>query len=399
MELGTLVKNAASCCGCGACLSVCPRQAISMKTDPYGCKYPIIDPAKCIDCGLCVRICQYTTLLDGKTPMEAYAAVGCCGETVMNSASGGVFASLAESAISKGELVAGAVMDCRNGHAEVYHLLSGDKSDLCRMQGSKYVQSDAWRSYSEIREAVNAGKKVLFSGTPCQVAAVKAITGNPENLMTVDLICHGVPPLQMLNDYLKILSKRFRGEITAFRFREKSCSKQYTAGIYVCRGKKTERVLIKSSLLSFYKYFLDGAFHRENCFSCPYAESRRVADITIGDYWGVEECHAEELCNGKMPRRNDWSCVMVNTEKGERLLQDYGEALLLYPSRLEWVALHNQQLKMPASKGKKRDQLLGLYRKSGYEAVEAEFIRENGGRLRFIWRAIRNIRGNKRKTI
>lgn len=399
MELGALVKNPSSCCGCGACLSACPRQAISMQTDSHGCKYPKIDPVKCIDCGLCVRICQYTAPMDGKIPMKTYAAVGSCEDTVMNSASGGVFASLAESFISKGALVAGVVMDCSNSQADVYHLLSGDKSDLCRMQGSKYVQSDAWRSYYEIREALNSGKKVLFSGTPCQVAAVKKITGNPENLMTVDLICHGVPPLQMLNDYLKILSKWLRGEITAFRFREKFCSKQYTAGIYVRKGRKTERVLIKSSLLSFYKHFLDGVFHRENCFSCPYAENHRVSDITIGDYWGVEEFHAEELHSGKMPRRNDWSCVLVNTEKGERLLQDYGKALMLYPSKLEWVAVNNQQLKRPASKGKKRERLLEMYKKLGYKAVEAEFVRENGGRLRFIWRTTRNIRENKRKTL
>jgi coenzyme F420-reducing hydrogenase beta subunit len=264
------------------------------------------------------------------------------------------------------------------------------------MQGSKYVQSEAWRSYPDVTEALKAGKTVLFSGTPCQVAAIKALTGDPENLVTVDVVCHGVPPLKMLNDYLGVLSGYLQGEIRDFRFRDKACQKQYAARIDTDNHGKSKRVYLKSSLLSFYAYFLKGTFFRENCYSCPYAGINRVSDITIGDYWGIEQFHGGQFRSGEMPRRNDWSCVLVNTSKGEAFLRDHGEALMLYPSRLEWVVQKNQQLKEPVKRPKNRDFQRKLYKESGYRAVEAAFVQENGGKLRFGLRMIRNILENSR---
>lgn len=396
MEQIILAQNTADCCGCGACLAVCPVQAITMEEDKYGCMYPKIDASRCVHCGKCTRVCQYTKPLKENLPVAAYAAVGTCEERVKNSASGGIFAALANSCVDKGGFAAGAVMDCSNSQADVYHLLSREETDLCRMQGSKYVHSDAWKCYSEIVQTLKAGKTVLFSGTPCQVAAVKALTGDPENLFTVDVICHGVPPQRMLNDYLKILSRRFHGQITEFRFREKTCGKQFTAGILLQRAEKAKRVYLKSTYLSFYRYFLSGAIYRENCYSCPYAGSSRVSDITIGDYWGVDLFHGEALRSGCMPDRKDWSCVLVNTEKGARLLAEYGEQIDLYPSRWEWAAQKNQQLREPSKPGKDRNGILKLYAEAGYEAVEAAFVKENGGRLRFFRRMIRNIMENNR---
>lgn len=396
MDPIVLVKDAASCCGCGACLTVCPKQAITMEEDAYGCRYPKIDPDKCVHCGKCVKICQYAAPTGGNVPLAVYAAVGKCAQMVRNSASGGIFASLAKSCAQKGGLASGAVLDCENSRADVYHMLSCQESDLRRMQGSKYVQSEAWRSYPDVTEALKAGKTVLFSGTPCQVAAIKALTGDPENLVTVDVVCHGVPPLKMLNDYLGVLSGYLQGEIRDFRFRDKACQKQYAARIDTDNHGKSKRVYLKSSLLSFYAYFLKGTFFRENCYSCPYAGINRVSDITIGDYWGIEQFHGGQFRSGEMPRRNDWSCVLVNTSKGEAFLRDHGEALMLYPSRLEWVVQKNQQLKEPVKRPKNRDFQRKLYKESGYRAVEAAFVQENGGKLRFGLRMIRDILENSR---
>ena len=394
MEHNGLAKDTAKCSGCGACMVVCPKSAIQMQADAFGCMYPQIDVGRCVDCGKCVSVCSYCLEPSLNTPQAVYAAVGNCQELVDRSASGGIFASLADSCMRKGGMVAGVVLDCENSQVDVYHLLSGNEADLVRMQGSKYVQSAAWRCYPQIMQVLKAGQFVLFSGTPCQVAAVKRITGDPDNLVTVDLVCHGVPPLQMLNDYLKILSKRLCGKIVEFRFRDKSCPKPFTAGIDLQTGRNTKRIFIRSGVLSFYKYFLNSLLYRENCYSCPYACGQRISDVTIGDYWGVGECHAEDLESGRMPHRNDWSCVLVNTEKGAKFLEEHSGQISMYPSRQEWVAQKNEQLKTPSSKGEKREQLLKAYKEQGYEAVEAVFLKENRGRLHYYWRLIRNLQEN-----
>lgn len=396
MEHNGLAKDITRCSGCGACMVVCPKSAIQMKLDALGCLYPQIDEELCINCGKCMRVCPYCETPSVHTPQAVYAAVGKCQEKVARSASGGIFASMADSCISKGGMVAGAVLNCENSRADVYHLLSGSREDLPRMQGSKYVQSEAWRCYAQIMQVLRLGQFVLFSGTPCQAAAVKSITGDPDNLVTVDLICHGVPPLQMLNDYLKILSKRLCGKIVGFRFRDKSCTKPFTAAVDLQTGRKTKRIFMRSGFLSFYKYFLNGSLYRENCYSCPYACAQRVSDITIGDYWGIEECHIEDLESGRMLRRNDWSCILVNTEKGAKFLEEHGGQILMYPSRLEWVTQKNEQLKAPSPRGEKRELLLKAYREHGYKAVEAVFLKENRGRIRFFWRLIRSLRENNR---
>ena len=390
------IKKVEDCSACGACFAVCPVDAIRMETDDYGCLYPRIDDAVCIKCGRCVGVCTYHAPISAGEPMEAYAAVGEQLELVKNSASGGIFATLAQNCICNAGMVVGAVMDMQHGQADVYHVLSDKMTDISRMQGSKYVQSQAWRCYADVQEAVKAGRTVLFSGTPCQVAAVKQLTGNPANLVTIDLICHGVPPMQMLNDYLKILGKRFGGTITQFQFRDKFCKKQYCAKLELQKKEKKHTIWLRSHFLSFYKYFLDGSIQRENCYACPYASLRRISDITIGDYWGVEKYHGEQISSGQMPERKDWSCVLVNTQKGKRFLETHQDNLILFPTKALWVAENNRQLNAPSSKTAKREAIFRNYARGGYAAVETAFIRECGGKLRYYWRMLKNPPSNRK---
>lgn len=380
MSIITLASDEAKCAGCGACMTVCPVQAISMETDAYGHLFPRIRENTCIQCGKCMAVCDFSKPAETGKPIKAYAASGKDDRLVKNSASGGVFATLANAACADGICIAGAVMDIADGQADVYHLLSNKKEDLQRMQGSKYVQSDAWRCYDAVIRSIKSGERVLFSGTPCQVAAIKALTGDPQNLITVDLVCHGVPSQRMLNDYLRILKKRFGGTVQQFSFRDKSCGKNFCARIDIAKKKN---IWLRSHYLSFYRYFLEGETYRESCYACPYATMGRTADITIGDYWGVEQFH-------DVPSGKAWSCVLVNTEKGNAFLETYGAGMTLIPTEAEWIARNNKQLTAPSVKGKNRERILKKYTQGGYAAVEKDFVAYNGGKIRFFWRSLKN---------
>lgn len=395
MDQIQLLKDRERCSGCGACMAVCPVSAISMQEDHCGYLYPQIDRGACIACGKCMRICEQSIPAAGQDQQLAFAAVGRKNEWVAGSASGGVFASLAGACIRDGYAIAGAVMQWEDNQAAVYHCLSENVGDISRMQGSKYVQSDAWRCYDQLVEHVKKGKPALFSGTPCQVEAVRKLTGDPENLVTMDLICHGVPALKMLNDYAGILKKRFGGKVHGLNFRDKTCKKSFCARIDM-DGIGQRSLFVRSHHFSYYQYFLEGSIYRENCYNCPHACMERVSDITIGDYWGIEQFHEKNFEDGSMPRRNDWSCVLVNTEKGARFLQKYGTALYLFPTQSAWVAGNNRQLQAPVSKPKSREIILDRYRNGGYAAVERAFIVENGGYPRFYWRMGKSMYQNKK---
>lgn len=394
MENSRLVKGRENCSGCGACRAVCPACAITMQVDDFGCLYPHIDPLMCVDCGKCQHICPYQAP-EGEEPFEVYAALGTKALQVRDSASGGVFAALASACVAQGGAVAGAIMECGES-IDVYHLLSHSSADIPLMQGSKYVQSDASACYDALVAAVKNGEQVFFCGTPCQVAAVKKLTNNPDNLITADLICHGVPSGELLEGFTQMLSARLRGIVREIRFRDKASPKPFTAAVRVEKGRKEQVYRLRSQYLSYYRYFLEGHTYRENCYSCPYANARRVADLTLGDFWGIEKYYAKEMRNEAMPCRTDWSCLLVNTRKGKAFLEKYGEDIQLYPAKLPWVLADNHQLRHPSEKTEKREKLLAAYRAEGYAGIEKIFMQEQGGTMRYYWRLIKHIIRNQR---
>lgn len=393
-----LSENLDNCCGCGACAYACPRNAISMVENALGVIYPQIDEQLCVHCGKCLQVCSYQSKPTKNVPINAFAAAGKDQELISQSASGGIFASLSRAFLQDGGLVAGAVMDFRDNRAEVYHILTDNLRDIERLQGSKYVQSNAFKCFSDIQEALKTGKMVLFSGTPCQVAALKQLTGNPENLFTMDLVCHGVPTRKMLNDYLKCVASRFGGTLEALCFRDKLAGKDFTARFEMRRGNKKRNYYLRSGQSSFYSMFLKGSIYRESCYHCPYADSARVSDVTIGDYWGIMDYHAREIESGSMSKQKHWSCVLVNTQKGQRFLQQYEQSLDLFATKLEWVCARNVQLREPSKKTQDTERILNTYENCGYSKIEKQFLRDAGGILRYywhIWKFQRKIRQSK----
>lgn len=212
------------CCGCTACASICGHGVITMEVDAEGFSYPKIDESLCTDCGLCDRVCPIIARksmdLKAKTYTSIYAGRLKDDEILSSSASGGAFWTLASSVIADGGVVFGAVYD---DDMRVVHR-SADTLDGCRaFQGSKYSQSDTYQAYREVRSIVRTGKKVLFTGTPCQVdGLLRFLIKKYENLLTMDVVCHAVPSPQIFSDYISLVNRRLKGRLTYINMRDKS---------------------------------------------------------------------------------------------------------------------------------------------------------------------------------
>lgn len=375
-----LYESKEDCCGCGACMVVCSKKAIKMELDGYGFIYPRINNEVCISCGACVRVCAFKAP-ELTRPLKTYAAV-CQNETVSkHSSSGGIFASLAYNLLSDNGMVCGAVMDKAEEGFVLEHIITDKIEDFERMKGSKYVQSDIYSSFVDINKCLKSGKMVLVCGTPCQVAALKKYTKNPTNLITLDLVCHGVPSVQMFNDFVKELEHEFHGKVRNFAFRSGKGTSKFCAEFTVTKGNGFRIYSIEEGFLSYYNYFLKSYLYRENCYTCPFAKNERCGDITIGDYWGIQEQHVAEVEKGIIDLSKNWSCVIVNSEKGKSFLERYGTDLQLVSSKLEKVMVNNKQLSAPSEKSETRGRILTMYLDGGYKAVEDNFRKTRFGNL------------------
>lgn len=360
------------CCGCGICSFVCPKHAISMQPDDLGFIYPVIHPEHCIDCRACTAVCAFGKNRHG-TASVCYAAATTKETERMHSASGGVFSAIA-GAFSKDGLICGAAMEFRKGTSLTRHMLD---SGFRKFQSSKYVHSHLWPCLQDVENALRNGEKVLFSGTPCQVDAVKSVFHNylGKQLFTIDIICHGVPSQQFFNDFLSLYQKTHKTELVQFDFR----SKKHGWGLNgTATGAQGEERKVTPQTSSYYRYFLDGEIYRENCYQCPYACLQRVGDLTIGDYWGIEKQDPQLLDTngGCFSKETGISCLFVNNDNGRYLLEQYGSRLILRPVDLRHVTIANTQLREPARYSRQRDAILNSYRKTGYSGVEAIFKKQ-----------------------
>lgn len=387
-----LYSSKIDCCGCGACMNVCPKHAISMEEDEYGFLYPQINHEICIRCGQCKKVCGYQKKEPLLLPYEVYAAKASQTDVLSNAASGGIFGSISAEILKEQGVVYGCAFEHREDSLVAVHIRVDNFEDLAKLQGSKYVQSDMGIVFRQIREDLLKDKTVLFSGTPCQVDAVKHYINNCRVnhgcLYTVDIICHGVPNAHFFKDYMSSLSKKLNGRITDFKFRDKTNGWGLKAGVYyIDRRKKEKKKLLPVQLSSYYSIFLKSYSYRENCYSCKYAGRDRVGDITIGDYWGIEKVHPEYLKEngGNLTPETGISCLLVNTDNGKELIHNFGRNLVLYSSTLENAAFQNEQLNAPCKESDERNAVLELYRTGSYTAVEKWYSKLIGAKKYVYW--------------
>mgnify|MGYP000068344159 FL=1 len=307
------------CVGCGVCETVCSFGAVTMRADANGFLYPRVDAGKCKNCGQCFRRCPINNDLTKNRVSKAkyYGGRSSSLAEVRSSTSGGVASVLARTVLRSGGVVFGAAYDPL---PIVRHVGIEDESEIARLKGSKYVESDIQMALKGVKSALSANRRVLFVGLPCHVAAVRSFIGNdPENLTTIDLVCHGKPPQKLFSWWISQLETSRGSKITEYHFREKSdCSwNDSRTYLHYCAFADGREVRLTTNENWYGRYFLGSASFRESCYRCQYARLPRVGDITLADFWGVEkDCRFSNMI------KDGVSLVSVQSEKGMRLLDE-----------------------------------------------------------------------------
>ena len=303
------------CSGCTACAERCPVNCITMKRDKMGFMYPDVDETKCIHCDICDKVCaeMRSKYSENNADIEAYAIVGNDDGVRKVSSSGGLFWIIAKRIIDENGVVFGAAFS--DDFHRVRHIAVDTVDNLSKLQGSKYVQSDINSSFSEVKMYLEQGKKVLFSGTPCQTSGLSAFLAKDyENLFLVDIVCHGVPSPNVWDEYIGNLEQKYHGKATRVSFRDKRYGwNNYVLSVEFDNGK--EYVKNREDDL-FMRGFLHDYYLRPSCYNCAHKGLGRVSDITLGDLWG-----AEKIC----PELNDnkgTSLVLASSPKGKAMLQE-----------------------------------------------------------------------------
>lgn len=296
------------CCGCSACASICPTHCIKLVEDQKGFLYPKVEAEKCINCGKCDNICPVLSRKLGLvSKKEAYAALTKDEHVRELSSSGGIFYELSQQTLKDGGVVFGAT--CIDG-LKVVHQKIEKGEEIIKLCGSKYSQSDTSSIFEQVKRELSTGRKVLFSGTPCQVAGLSSFLNKPyENLILVDLICHGVPSPLIWKKYVDYIGKKTGSTAKEVYFREKSTGwRTFSLKIEFQNG---EQYLNKARDDAYFKAFLNNLNLRPSCYDCKFKGEKRYSDITIGDFWGIERV-AQKLDDNK-----GTSLVIINTEKGK----------------------------------------------------------------------------------
>lgn len=258
-----------------------------------------------------------------------------------------------------------------------------NEKELIKLMGSKYVQSSIGTVYKDIKGKLISGKSVLFSGTPCQVAGLKAYLGKDyENLFLIDIVCHGVPSATMFQDYLNVLTGKNK-KVIDFKFREKKYGWTHIglAKIQDEKGKLRE-IPMRGEETSYYYMFFNLISLRDNCYYCKYACNKRPGDISVGDYWGIEKEHPELLLanGGSIDNTKGVSVIVANTIKGEKFIRSYN-GLEIFESEYKKAEKINHQLSNPAKLNELREYVLELYKNEGYQAVESWFKKKEGKKI------------------
>lgn len=299
-----------NCSGCSLCSLACPHKCISMQADKEGFLQPVIETSICVDCSVCYKVCPCKEDFGIERTPVYYAAAISNKSLLKKSSSGGLFIALASSFIERGGYVCGCVF---NDQMAAEHICTNDIEKVKHMMGSKYVQSNITTCMGNVKALLNDNHKVLFTGTACQVAAVKQYTKDPDNLFCVDILCHGVPSPLYFKKYVDYLQKKHNGRLTKIEFRNKDkrgWGAEHRTYYEIEKGGTVKGH--RPFLPAYFSAFFWGINLRESCYHCKFTGINRVSDITIGDFWGSWNYFKKMFTEGI-------SIASINTDKGREL--------------------------------------------------------------------------------
>lgn len=359
MKIVPLSKE--ECCGCTACLAVCPVEAITMTKDQEGFAYPVVDQERCIKCGLCGRMCAFANHETPKPHINtAYVAKHRDTGVRMNSRSGAVFVAMSDWILSMKGVVYGCVLD-HNLHAVHCRATSQEQRDL--MCKSKYVQSDMTGIIPMIAQDLQQGRYVMYSGTGCQVDGVLSALYTKKvdcsRLYTVDIVCHGVPSPLLFEEYIAWIEHRYEAAVTTFQFRDKeACGWDGHVESFTVNGKKHYSTRYR-------EIFYTNMGLRPSCYHCKNCTVERKADLTIADAWGIKKA---------LPGFNDnrgVSMFLVQSEKGNQLLEKIRDACDVAELPLQSMMQYNMQ--RPSAPRGNREEFWNVLWKKGFGELVKQY--------------------------
>lgn len=363
------ITDKLKCCGCNACGDICPKDAITFKTDIEGFWYPEVDMERCIDCGLCEKVCPELHI--GELKKNDYerpitiAAINKDMQVRWDSTSGGGFSALADVMYRKGGYVSGAVY---NEDFSVSNFISDNPGDLLRLRSSKYLQSNAGGLYKQIRELLRKGEKVLACGTPCQMAALRSyLCKDYDNLIIVDFVCRGVNSPKVYRKYLDSLERKYGGKVVYVKAKNKELGwRNLTRKVVFDNGKSYYGVRMEDD---FRRGYHTNVFCRPSCYVCRYKGFPRMADITIADYWGIERV------DKNLDNNIGTSMVLLNSKKGEAYFEQVKDKLEWIYTEFESILPGNIALRKPIEPAKiNREQFFNDLDKGTFDDVVQKYF-------------------------
>ena len=343
------------CTGCGACAFVCPKQCILMKSNEVGVIYPEINHTDCISCNRCQKACPIISPVVRNSPYHAYAAWSCDDEERSTSASGGIASEIYRYSLSEGWNIVGAV---QQKDFSVSLQLSDKIESIAQFKNSKYVFSSAYSLFPQIKNELKKGNNITVIGLPCQIAALRKLFPDQGKLFLVDLVCHGTTPHDYLVQHIHALEKEYGKKAICMSFRDPYFyTHTFTLTLYDAEGKRfCERKIEEGDAyqVGYHKKIT----YRENCYHCPFANNRRMGDLTIADYHGLGKCAPCSFSSRNV------SLILSNSEKGEDLVQELVEKdkITAYERPLEEPIQGEIQLRHPSIKTADRRDFERLYK-------------------------------------
>ena len=340
------------CTGCMACVNACPKKCINIEQDSMGNLFPVIDYSKCVECKKCEKSCPIKNNISINYPNKAYAAWSLDQKDRKTSTSGGSASVFYQQAISDNMYICGVEYD---NDFHVKHTISRDIESILKFKQSKYVYSEVDNIYELVKEKLDNGEDVLFISLPCKVAGLLGFLNKKyDNLITIDIVCHGTPSYKILDDHIKFVDKKRIGKNLRFRddnqmlFDVSSKSKT----VYRKYGKED----------TYMAAFLEGLDYRESCYHCQFAKSKRISDITISDFWGLgSEIPFEHEYSGAI------SAVLINTQKGMDFFEKCKHRFFYEERPVEEAIKGNAQLNSPTKHHLKRNLFEEMYKSVGFE--------------------------------